>query len=139
MENSRKRILIVDDDEAFLQTISDMLTHLGYEVRPHSDCFEALELLQSETFHLVIIDMIMPEVGGLVLSEVIRQDHPETPVLGVSGFHDKLAKIPIERKFRWFLSKPIKLKRLRTVLDEIFSSTSPTKRPDSRAPVHPLP
>jgi DNA-binding NtrC family response regulator len=111
---------VIDDHEPFLDIISEMLIRLGYDAETTCDCFKGLKLLRSETYHLVIVDMTMPEIGGLVLIEAIRQEYPHVPVLAVSGFYDKIAKIVSQQAIGGFLRKPVKLKTLKTVLDSIL-------------------
>ncbi len=66
------RILIVDDDDIALDTLTHTLTQAGHEVVLAHDGREALEILREDSCRLVISDWIMPEMDGLELCKRIR-------------------------------------------------------------------
>ena len=74
---SGKRILIVDDNTANLELTSTLLHHEGYETRTALDAQAALEVL--ETFHpeLILMDIQLPGMDGLELTEKLKSD-PKT-------------------------------------------------------------
>ena len=121
MDQPRKRVLIIDDDEMVLSTISDLVAFLGYEVKTASEALDAVDLLQQETFDLVIVDMIMPQVGGLALSKVIRQERPRLPIVAISGYYEKIAGTAQRPEFNAVLPKPLTLETLKTTLKDVFS------------------
>ena len=69
------RVLIVDDDEIARDLLSEALTGAGYEVSAARDGREALEILRTGVFRLVISDWEMPEMNGLELCRRIRERH----------------------------------------------------------------
>ena len=121
MDQPKKRVLIIDDDEMVLGTISDLVAFLGYEVKATSEAFDGVDLLQQEAFDLVIVDMIMPQVGGLALSKVIRQEQPRLPIVAISGYYEKLASTVHKPEFDAVLPKPLTLETLKTTLKDVFS------------------
>jgi DNA-binding NtrC family response regulator len=73
--SSKPRILIVDDEERFRNTMSKLLTVEGYEVSIAGTGQEALEMLRQNLHDLVILDVRMPEMNGVqVLSEIKKID-----------------------------------------------------------------
>ena len=73
--SSKPRILIVDDEERFRNTMSKLLTVEGYEVSIAGTGPEALEMLRQNLHDLVILDVRMPEMNGVqVLSEIKKID-----------------------------------------------------------------
>ena len=121
MDSQKKRVLVVDDEQLALDVISAMVTHLGYANEATSDGFQALQLLENHRFDLVIVDMVMPQIGGLLLTKLIKQQQPQIPILGISGYYDKLSRTLTAADFAGVLPKPIKLKNLRDALKDIFS------------------
>ena len=121
MGQPTKRILIIDDDEQTLSVMSDLASFLGYHVKATTEALDGVELLHRETFDLVIVDMIMPEVGGLALSRVIRQEHPGIPILAISGYYEKLASSVRRPDVDAILSKPVTLEILRATLNDMFA------------------
>lgn len=83
-----KRILILDDDPDFTCLLTDIFRQTDYEPVPHSDPREALPLLRSEHFDLLITDHRMPGMTGEMLVRELRKTHPRLPVIVVSGFLD---------------------------------------------------
>ena len=69
------RVLIVDDDEIARDLLSEALSGAGYEVRAAHDGREALEILRTGVFRIVISDWEMPEMNGLELCRRIRERH----------------------------------------------------------------
>jgi CheY-like chemotaxis protein len=120
MDGPKKRILIIDDEETVLSTMSDLLTFLGYDVRATSEPLDGLELLQRERFDLIIVDMIMPQVGGLALSKVIRREKPQIPILAISGHYEKLIGAVRKPEVDVILPKPVPLDTLKTTLNDLF-------------------
>ena len=67
------RILIVDDDDVATAMLENALTQLGHEVTPASNGREALELMRSGSYRLVVSDWEMPEMSGIELCRHIRK------------------------------------------------------------------
>ena len=120
MDQSKKRILIIDDDKTVLSVMSDLLAFLGYDVSATAGGLDGIDLLQRERFDLVIVDMIMPQVGGLALSKVIRQEKPQVPILAISGHYEKLLSTVHRPDVDAILPKPVNLETLRRTLDDMF-------------------
>src|SRR5438132_1652672 len=73
MSDRRRRLLIVDDDPSTLATYCRILSLEGYEVSTAQDGAQALQLLRSESFNLVLTDHRMPNVTGLELIAEARE------------------------------------------------------------------
>ena len=121
MDRLRKRVLIIDDDEKTLSVISDLASFLGYHVDATTVGLDGVELLNQQIFDLVIVDMIMPQVGGLALSKVIRQEHPEIPIVAISGYYKEVVGSVRSPDVDAILSKPVTLEILRATLGDMFS------------------
>lgn len=79
-------ILVVDDDPAICQLFSELLRALGYRVATETSADRARELLESTVFDAVLLDLVMPGVGGLELLREIRAAQPILPILIVTGY-----------------------------------------------------
>lgn len=73
--NRHRRILVVDDSEVTLEVITAQLGELGFEVAVASSGEDALRLLARDTFDLVLLDLVMPGIGGLATLHRIRESH----------------------------------------------------------------
>ncbi|MEF3274179.1 MAG: PAS domain-containing protein [Chloroflexus sp.] len=80
------RILVIDDDPDLLHSTVAMLKSLGYAVAAAQDGRTALALLQTDTFDLLITDVVMPEMDGQALAAAARQIAPAIRVLYMSGY-----------------------------------------------------
>lgn len=129
MNRRRKSVLVIDDDQVCLKAIAAMVARLGYTTEATADGFHALHLLENQTFDLVIVDMVMPEIGGLLLTKLIRQQHPRTPILAVSGYYDKVSRAVGAPDIDAILPKPLNLETLRSALYDIFLKTKSTELP----------
>ncbi|TKJ40596.1 hypothetical protein CEE35_10085, partial [Candidatus Aerophobetes bacterium Ae_b3b] len=80
------KILIVDDEVNFLQSLSDVLRKKGYLVVTAQNGLEALEKLKERYFNIAIVDLKMPRMGGMELLEVMRERYPQTLVVMLTGY-----------------------------------------------------
>ena len=82
MEDSRFKILVVDDEDDVRRNIEKTLVHANFNVVTTADGKEALQALRVEDFSLIILDLIMPtEKAGIDLLKKIVEKYPETPVI----------------------------------------------------------
>jgi PAS domain S-box-containing protein len=84
----RARILVVDDEDVIRQVAVSLISHLGHEAVPAADGREAVELFQRENaaFDLVILDLVMPRLGGREAFTELRAFDPTVRVLFWSGY-----------------------------------------------------
>jgi DNA-binding NtrC family response regulator len=120
-----KTVLVVDDDPMVRDLETEVLRVQGYNVLAAEGAAEALRLAGvTATIHLLITDLVMPEVDGLELTRRFRAVHPKTPVLMVSGSLPLLrARCEMDMDRFAFLAKPFQfnelLQKVRTLLDTV--------------------
>lgn len=85
-------ILIVDDDREIAGLINIYLKNEGYETKLAVNGREALEMFRAEHFHLVVLDLMMPEIDGLEVCRNIRK-HQSVPILIVSAKAEDIDRI----------------------------------------------
>jgi PAS domain S-box-containing protein len=115
-------ILLVDDDVTVLEVGGMMLQRLGYDVVEAGSGKEAVALYEEkrETIDLVILDMIMPELGGGATFDQIKQINPGVKVLLSSGYsREGQANEIMARGCRGFIQKPFTLEELSQKTGEI--------------------
>lgn len=78
-------VLIAEDDELILKTIEHKLKKEGFEVRLTRNGQEAMELLKSENFDLLISDIMMPFASGIEILAELKNLQKKMPVLMLSG------------------------------------------------------
>lgn len=82
------RILVVDDEPAIRKFFRMALERRGYEVREAGDGREAMDLLEGDTFDLMITDLVMPEQEGIETIQVVRRRFPSMKIIAISGAHE---------------------------------------------------
>ena len=80
------QILLVDDDPYALSELQDICDEMGYECTLAANGREAYDCVNSETFRLVVTDLVMPEMGGLEFIKEVRKSDAKLPVIALSGF-----------------------------------------------------
>jgi two-component system cell cycle sensor histidine kinase/response regulator CckA len=109
-----KTVLVVDDDPMVRDLETQVLRVQGYKVLEAECAAEALRLAaETATIHLLITDLVMPEVDGLELTRRFRAVHPKTPVLMVSSSLPLLrARSEMDMDRFAFLAKPFQFSEL---------------------------
>jgi DNA-binding NtrC family response regulator len=117
-------ILVVDDDRSVLGIIEQALRMAGYRVLA-ADCGRnAIELYQNagEPIHLLLTDVIMPDLTGPVVAERLRRHQPDLQVLFISGFHDAdMVQRFVTAKGFTLLPKPFTIDALLRVVGEALT------------------
>jgi PAS domain S-box-containing protein len=111
----RERILVVDDEEPQLQSVTRMLEKLGYNVVAKSDSLEALDVFRAESgeFDLVITDQTMPKMTGEKLARSILSIRPDIPIILCTGFSETIdADEAKSMGIREFAMKPFTVREM---------------------------
>ncbi|WP_131847696.1 response regulator transcription factor [Baia soyae] len=87
-----KQILIVDDDKEIVNLIDISLQNEGFTTVKAYNGEEALAILQENSVHLIILDVMMPKMNGLEFCQLVRQ-HDNTPILMLSAKSEDMDKI----------------------------------------------
>ena len=112
-----KRALVVDDEHLTLEIISDILAKESYEVKTAFNCDNALELIEGDSFHVVLTDIRMPEKDGIDLLEKIRLFNPDMPVILMTGFASlETAMKAVQYGAFDYLTKPLDYDKLKSII-----------------------
>ncbi|HTY10163.1 MAG TPA: sigma-54 dependent transcriptional regulator [Bacteroidota bacterium] len=112
-------ILVVDDEKSVAFLLKEELSELEkYEVTVAYDGAEAINLLQSQPFDVVLLDVKMPRVSGIEVLKYIREQHPTTIVLMLTNFADVKTAIETMKLGAYdFVSKPYEREELLATID----------------------
>ena len=117
----QRRILIVEDDEDMRENLRRILTLAGYQVHLARDGSEAITALQTEPFHLVLTDLVMPRMGGLELLREIRRRERDLPVVFLTAFGKSAAFAEaMDLGAIGFITKPFHANSLLAVIREVI-------------------
>jgi DNA-binding response OmpR family regulator len=125
VEERMARILIIDDNAQLREMLNLMLTQAGHEVTEAGSGTMGLNLFRATPADLVVVDILMPEKGGLETIVELKRDFPNAKIIGISGGFQKktdethtLAELlGVERT----LSKPFATDELLKAVREILS------------------
>jgi DNA-binding response OmpR family regulator len=78
-------ILVVDDNDKLLEVCNEILRHVGHEVTTAANGKEALRLVQTNPFDLVITDLVMPEKEGIETIRELRRQFSTIKIIAMSG------------------------------------------------------
>jgi DNA-binding response OmpR family regulator len=99
MDTTQERILLVDDDPGITEHLTRILEKAGFVVTVATDGEEALELLKSQKFDLVLLDIVLPKLDGRFVRRRMRDDGIQTPVISMSGYYtgeaDEVAELEL--------------------------------------------
>ena len=122
--SGRETVLLVDDEEMITDVGSRMLAKLGFDVLTARNGEEAVAVYRKhrEKIELVLLDMVMPKVGGGEAFDRLREINPDLKVILCSGYSiDGQARLILDRGCNAFIQKPFNLqtlsKNIRAVLD----------------------
>jgi diguanylate cyclase (GGDEF)-like protein len=103
-----RNVLIVDDDPTFCDVLRAQLEQLDYRVSTETDARLALSRLQEGDFDVLLLDLMMPEIGGLDVLEEIRQHFSVLPIVVVTGYDIPEATVDAMRRGATdFVTKPV--------------------------------
>ena len=114
------RIILIDDDLAVLESLSEALNLHGYPNRKISDPQEAVELYKWEQFDVVITDIKMPEMNGIEVLKAVRKHNQDAVVIILTGYADTNNAITAVNEGAYaFFHKPPDFKSLLATLSKI--------------------
>jgi two-component system response regulator HydG len=123
-----KSILLIEDDSTFSRMISMFLTKLGYTLTVAADGKEGLKKIESQLFHLVLLDYRLPDVLGIDLLKEIKQAKPEIPVIIMTSFSDLRTAVRCMRAGAYeYITKPVNPDELQLLVLQALSNTVATQ------------
>lgn len=104
----RGSVLIVDDDENVCRSLGRLVQQFGCRVRHATHGKIGLSLVQEELPDVVLLDLVMPDMGGAQFLQEVRKVHPSLPVVIVTGYPDSdLVKEAMQFAPLMLLAKPV--------------------------------
>ena len=133
------RVLIIDDEAEIRRNLTVGLTQEDYSVVACPDGLSAIHELnqarqKGQAYDYMITDIFMPDIDGLKILKVIKNQYPELPVLVITGFGDERLEITaLSEENTGFLDKPFEISELVEALEELSpgqTSTTPAAAVD---------
>lgn len=121
--HGERRLLIVDDEERYARSLSAHLIDKGYSVRVVCSGEEAVALASVFQPNIVLLDLMMPGLGGVETLKALKQMDPVSRIVIISAAdHDEVIRGALKLGADFYLCKPIKLGEL----DQLVHTLAPT-------------
>lgn len=122
---SNPSVLITDDDQQFRETVRGVLVPRGYRTLLAGSGTEALDIVQREDVHVVLLDMHMPWLTGLETLRLVKQLKSRLPCILLSARMDEELRREAEAaQAFWVLSKPVTRVQLTSVVELALARSS---------------
>jgi len=127
---NEKKLLLVDDDESYLNIVKKILTKMEYAAEVAASSKEALKILEKEKYSLIITDLDMPDLDGVELCKQIKENDSKSIVYALSGYITDYDTEDLEKSgFDGYLSKPAKIEVLKQAIEGAFDKIKENKVP----------
>ena len=121
MKEEKANILLVEDEENLHETLKLNLEMEGYAVTSAFNGSQAMKAVQNEYFDLVIMDIMLPEMDGISVTENIRLDNNDVPVLILSAKNTGQDRVlGLKKGADDYLTKPFNLEELLLRVDKLI-------------------
>ena len=119
---TQKKVLVVDNEQDHLDVMRQILDKLGYCTLVAEDAQSALSMMKEHNIPVVITDLIMPDMEGTELCEIIKQLSPDTIVFAYSGHARLYEANRLERAgFEGCISKPVIIEQVSQIMGDAFA------------------
>lgn len=113
------RILVIDDEARIRDACNLVLSDQGFEVATAGDGDRGLAMIQEAHFDIILVDLMMPGLSGLEVLSIVREKHPDTMVIVITGYATLEHSIEAMKKGAFdFIPKPFTPDQLRTVVEK---------------------
>ncbi len=122
------RVLLVDDEEDFVSTLSERLQLRNITTLVATDGEEALQIIDTDKPPVVVLDVLMPGMGGLDVLRQIKRSYPHIQVIILTGRGSTKEGIKGMRLGAFdYLMKPVKIEMLMQKMNEAFQAAKREK------------
>ena len=121
VEKHKAKILVVEDDPAILQGLSDVFVYNGYKVRGIDNGAKGCEVALAQNYDLLVLDVMLPEMDGFTICRRVRAVKPDQPIMMLTA---KGAEDDVVTGFQAgaddYVSKPFSLRELMVRVEAIL-------------------
>jgi DNA-binding response OmpR family regulator len=112
------KTLVVDDDRIIADVLKDLVSDKDRSVDVCYDGLQAIDLIQKASYDLIIVDLVMPRVGGIDVLKYAKKINPNIIVIIITGYASlETAIIAIKEGAYDYIRKPCKLEEIRIVVE----------------------
>jgi DNA-binding response OmpR family regulator len=122
------KILLVDDEQEFVQTLSERLKTRNLESTVVYDGEQALELVEQDQPDVMVLDLMMPGIGGIEVLRRLKRTHPNIEVIILTGHgSEQEEQLAADLGAFAYLQKPVNIEVLAQVMREAYQKVNEAK------------
>jgi DNA-binding NarL/FixJ family response regulator len=126
MTNSKKRVLLIDDEELMLDVFQDLLKEAGFEIVRAKNTTEALDQMKKDKIHAVLLDIGLEGEDGLTFLPKFKALYPLVPVVILTGigYDNSKIKTALECGASGYFSKETGLENIIPLVEQLMKDPS---------------
>jgi len=116
-------VLIIDNEQAHAEAVAEALDRVGFRTRVAASGRQGADLIQEGFFDVIITDLVMPDMDGLEILTLAKQEQPQAEVIIITGHGTVPSAVEAMRKGAFnYLLKPLDMDQLRAVVEKAGQS-----------------
>ena len=121
--NQPNKILLVEDDEVVLKTITEYLEEKNFNVVAFNNGLDALKMFDAGngSFDLLITDIVMPSITGIAIISIVKKRYPQIPIIAITGWGEHPETLAREIEADFVLEKPFALDEINRIIRNLLS------------------
>ncbi len=131
MKTRAVRLLIIDDDPDTGEVFRYFLAKEGYQAEVMTSAREGLELLRNRQFHILILDLKMPDMDGIDLLNKLREKDKDLAVIVVTGYPSvETAVASLKGGVSDYVEKPVEMRKLLRAVEKVVREKGLLRNPE---------
>ena len=119
----KTKILVADDEEIMRDVLSALLTGDNYTVDLAENGGQALAMLRENTYDVMLLDLLMPQMSGMEALALFRDRWPGTPILVISSMDsDRLVQEALEAGASGYITKPFHPVEIASAVERVLAA-----------------
>ena len=124
ISENKAAILLIDDDPGMRETLKDILVDIGYQVMTFASGKEAIKEIRKGLFDIILVDLKLPDVGGIQILEQAKEVNPESAVIVMTGYASLESAVEaLNRGAFAYIIKPVNVDEIKVVIQKAIHQT----------------
>lgn len=132
VKEKKASLLVVEDEESLREALKLNLELEGYEVTTTDNGPSVLKMVKNEYFDLIVLDIMLPDMDGLMVCETIRMQHNDVPILFLSARNTSADKVEgLKKGGDDYITKPFNLEELLLRVNKLIVKNKKIREPQA--------
>ena len=120
---TKGKILVIDDEEAFLATLNSFFSSRGYQMLTATSAEQALQVIKDDVPALAFVDIKLPGINGIELVKIMKKDFPGVKIFVITAFDEENKRTVEALGVDGFFAKPVGLEQLKKKVVEVLAAS----------------